>query len=96
MSAVEPGAKPREWYTQDPESALLAFEVDATAGLDPSAVLSRLAEYGPNALATEPPPSLWAVALGQLSNPMNIMLVIVAVASIAIGQVAPASSLRCS
>ena len=38
--------------------------------------------------ATEPPPSLWVVARAQLSNPMNIMLVIVAVASFAIGQVA--------
>ena len=47
----------------------------------------RLAEYGPNELPTEPPPSLWVVARGQLANPMNIMLLIVGAASIAIGQV---------
>ena len=50
----------------------------------------RLAEYGPNELASEPPPSRWEVARGQLSNPMNIMLLIVCVASFAIGQVATA------
>ena len=54
----------------------------------PTRARQRLAQYGPNQLTTEPPPSIWAVALGQLSNPMNIMLIIVAVASIAIGQVA--------
>ena len=59
-----------------------------TRGSTPPRSQRRLAEYGPNQLATEPPPSLWSVALGQLSNPMNIMLVIVAVASLAIGQVA--------
>ena len=56
-------------------------------GSTPPRPRARLAEYGPNQLAVEPPPSLWVVARGQLSNPMNIMLVIVAVASFAIGQV---------
>ena len=43
---------------------------------------------GANEIATEPPPTLWAVAKGQLANPMNIMLLIVSIASFAIGQVA--------
>src|SRR6185437_14742802 len=47
----------------------------------------RLAQYGPNELPKEPPPSTWTVARAQLSNPMNIMLMIVAVASFAIGQI---------
>jgi Ca2+-transporting ATPase len=47
-----------------------------------------LLEYGPNELATEPPPSTWAIAREQLANPMNIMLIIVAIASFAIEQVA--------
>ena len=42
------------------------------------------------AFPTEPPPSLWAVARGQLSNPMNIMLLIVVAASFAIVQIATA------
>ena len=69
-------------------AALEALTVDPDQGLDAEEAERRLATYGPNQLTTEPPPSIWAVALGQLSNPMNIMLVIVAVASLAIGQVA--------
>jgi Ca2+-transporting ATPase len=62
--------------------------VDPARGLDAAESARRLAEYGPNELPTEPPPSLWVVARGQLANPMNIMLLIVCVASFAIGQVA--------
>lgn len=43
--------------------------------------------WGPNELPSEPPPSRWEVARGQLANPMNVMLIIVAVASLAIGQI---------
>lgn len=62
--------------------------MDPEHGLDAPDVEQRLERYGPNELPPEPPPSLWAVARGQVSNPMNIMLLIVAVASFAIGQVA--------
>ena len=89
MSVVEQSADSPAWYAQDPEAALArACRSIPSQGLDAAEVQRRLAEYGPNQLATEPPPSLWSVALGQLSNPMNIMLAIVAVASLAIGQVA--------
>ena len=64
------------------------LEVDPGAGLSDDEVQRRLAQYGPNELATEPPPSVWVVARGQLSNPMNIMLLIVSVASFVIGQAA--------
>jgi Ca2+-transporting ATPase len=65
--------------------------VDLDQGLDADAVGRRLAEYGPNVLPTEPPPSVWVVGRGQLSNPMNIMLLIADGASFAIGQVARVS-----
>jgi Ca2+-transporting ATPase len=88
MSTVEQTTDAPAWYAQDADAALAALSVDADQGLTGAEVQRRLAQYGPNQLATEPPPSLWSVARGQLSNPMNIMLVIVAVASFAIGQVA--------
>ncbi len=88
MSTIERSADSRSWHTLDTAAALEALSVDPDHGLDAGEVDSRLAEYGPNALTTEPPPSVWSVALGQMSNPMNIMLLIVAVASIAIGQAA--------
>jgi Ca2+-transporting ATPase len=88
MRTVEQAVDSPARYAQDPEDAASALSVDPEQGLDAAEVRRRLEEYGPNELAVEPPPSLWSVALGQMSNPMNIMLVIVAVASIGIGQAA--------
>ena len=65
-----------------------AVGVDPLAGLDTAEAAERLQRYGRNEVGSEPPPSVWVVARGQLANPMNIMLFIVAVASFAIGQVA--------
>ena len=76
------------WHSRSADEVAAALGVDPERGLDAGEVQRRLAQYGPNELATEPPPSVWAVARGQLSNPMNIMLLIVAVASFAVGQVA--------
>src|SRR5262249_12308373 len=56
-------------------------------GLTAAEASSRLARYGSNQITSEKPPSIWAVALGQLRDPMNIMLVGVAVVSLAIGEV---------
>ena len=76
------------WYALSVEDAAERIGVDPDQGLSVDEAGRRLAEYGPNELPTEPPPSVWTVARGQLSNPMNIMLLIVCVASFAIAQVA--------
>ncbi|HET6850129.1 MAG TPA: cation-transporting P-type ATPase [Gaiellales bacterium] len=78
------------WQSQTPEQAAAALQVGIDTGLDAAEVERRLQQYGPNSLPTEPPPSVWVVARGQLSNPMNIMLLIVGVASLVIGQYATA------
>jgi Ca2+-transporting ATPase len=88
MTTVDTSVADVAWYSCPPEDALTRLGVDPHQGLTGPDVERLLAEYGPNQLATEPPPNLWKVALGQLSNPMNIMLVIVAIASLAIGQTA--------
>jgi Ca2+-transporting ATPase len=75
-------------YLRSASDVTGAVGVDPKVGLDAGEAASRLAHYGPNELRTEPPPSLWALAGGQLTNPMNIMLIIVAIASLAIGQIA--------
>jgi Ca2+-transporting ATPase len=68
-------------------------EVAAGLGTDPAVGLSAAqaeaarAEHGANAILAEKPPSVLAVALGQLRDPMNLMLVGVTVVSIAIGEV---------
>ena len=76
------------WYALAPGDVVERVGVDAASGLSADEVRRRLVEYGRNEIATEPPPTLWVVAKGQLLNPMNIMLLIVSVASFAIGQVA--------
>jgi Ca2+-transporting ATPase len=88
MTTVDSSSADVAWHSTAPEDALARLGVDPEQGLSAADAQRLLTEYGPNQLATEPPPNLWTVALGQLSNPMNIMLVIVAVASLAIGQTA--------
>jgi Ca2+-transporting ATPase len=88
MSTTEHSSSATEWYTLDAAAAATALSVDSDSGLTAVEAKTRLSTYGPNQLTTEPPPSIWSVALAQLSNPMNIMLVIVSIASLAIGQIA--------
>jgi Ca2+-transporting ATPase len=77
-----------EWHTVSVDDAATQLTVDVAQGLNAEEAARRLATFGPNALPTEPQPSVWAVAGTQLRNPMNIMLIIVAVVSIVIGQAA--------
>jgi Ca2+-transporting ATPase len=77
----EPG-----WQSLSVDETAQHFDVDSGDGLDADEAERRLAEYGPNELPVEPEPSWWSLAAVQVANPMNIMLLIVAVASIVIGQ----------
>ncbi len=83
-----PASSETPWYALSATDTALRLEVDADTGLTAAEVERRLAQYGRNEVATEPPPTLWETAKGQIANPMNIMLLIVAVASLAIGQIA--------
>jgi P-type Ca2+ transporter type 2C len=87
MTTTKPPAQDVAWYALSTDEAARALGVDPGQGLAAGDVTRRQAEYGPNELPTEPPPSVWVVARAQLTNPMNIMLLIVGAASIAIGQV---------
>ena len=72
-----------------PPYALDAAEVATELGSDPSTGLttteasSRLPRFGPNQITGEKPPSVLVVALTQLRDPMNIMLIAVTVVSFA-------------
>jgi Ca2+-transporting ATPase len=76
------------WYALDASEVLDQLDTDADHGLAPDEVQRRISEFGGNVIATEPPPTLWQMAKGQLGNPMNIMLLIVSIASFGIGQTA--------
>jgi P-type Ca2+ transporter type 2C len=76
------------WYSLAAADVAARLGVEPDAGLEPAMVDDQLARYGRNELPTEPPPSAWQVARGQLANPMNIMLILVGLASFGIGQIA--------
>ncbi len=59
-------------------------------GLDEREVTRRLEYYGPNTLPTKEPPTIWAILLRQVLNPLIFILLAAAVASIAIGEPADA------
>src|SRR5215467_3277292 len=90
MTTTKPPSGQAAWYTLSARDAAERLGVDPDHGLSAGQAARLLAEYGPNELPTEPPPSVWVVARGQLSNPMNIMLLIVCGASFAIAQWATA------
>jgi Ca2+-transporting ATPase len=88
MAVTERVTAQADWYALSADDVVAREGLDAERGLDRDEVQRRLAEFGRNEIATEPPPTQWRVAKGQLANPMNLMLLIVSLASFAIGQVA--------
>jgi P-type Ca2+ transporter type 2C len=90
MTTVQQPAENLAWYALSAQDVAGQMGVDPEDGLDAHEAERRLEEYGPNELPTEPPPSIWVVARGQLANPMNIMLLLVVAASFAIVQIATA------
>ncbi|WP_067845941.1 cation-translocating P-type ATPase [Nocardia lijiangensis] len=75
------------WYAQDAAAVLSALASNQQSGLTAAAVAERRERYGPNEIASEPAPSVWTIALSQLKDPMNLMLVAVAVVSVIIGEI---------
>src|SRR5215472_4762524 len=90
MTTLQHPAENLAWYALSAQDVAGQLGVNPEEGLDVHQAERRLEEYGPNALPTEPPPSMWTVARGQLVNPMNIMLLLVVAASFAIVQIATA------
>ena len=86
-AAQATGSPERAWYALNAGDAARLLQTDPAAGLTTGEAGRRLAEYGPNAIPKEPPPSRWSIALAQLADPMNIMLVAVAIISILVGEV---------
>ena len=82
--ATPPTTEP---FAQDQAAVVAAAGSDAENGLATAEAAQRLAQHGPNEITGEAPPSVWAIALAQLREPMNIMLVAVTVVSFVIGEV---------
>ena len=75
------------WFAQDQAAVVAGLETDADQGLTQAESASRLSRHGPNELTGEKPPSVWQIALEQVREPMNIMLIAVTAVSFAIGEV---------
>ena len=87
QQAGDEGTDPVTPWTRDAPDLAAALGADLENGLTPPEARNRLATYGPNQITGEKPPSVWAVALAQLRDPMNLMLVAVTVVSFLIDQV---------
>ncbi|KAK5011705.1 hypothetical protein LTR39_004466, partial [Cryomyces antarcticus] len=65
------------------QTAALAQLQTSMSGLTPEEVLVRLKIRGPNLLSTVKPPKWWQLLLSILPNPFNILLVLLAIISVA-------------
>ncbi|HEU4546458.1 MAG TPA: cation-transporting P-type ATPase, partial [Microlunatus sp.] len=74
-------------YCATPEAVIDELGSDRERGLSQVEVDRRLQQHGRNEIAAEKPPSMVAVALAQVRDPMNLMLIVVTLVSIAIGEV---------
>ena len=85
----EPGPEPDSArpYARDAADVAAELGSDPSSGLTSGEATARLARYGSNQITGEKPPSVLTVALTQLRDPMNIMLVAVTAVSFAIGQI---------
>ncbi|HEU5485894.1 MAG TPA: HAD-IC family P-type ATPase, partial [Microlunatus sp.] len=88
-SGTHPGsvADPAPPYTRSADEAVTDLGTDAVAGLSEAEAAQRLTTYGPNEISAEQPPSVITVALSQLRDPMNLMLVVVTLVSFLIGEI---------
>jgi Ca2+-transporting ATPase len=86
MAGSEPNTD-STWYALGVDEVVNSFASNLELGLTDEVAAKRLIEYGPNELRSEPPPSPFKVALGQVVDPMNLMLVAVAVVSLVIGEI---------
>jgi Ca2+-transporting ATPase len=76
----------RAWFAVNGGDAAKLLQTDPVNGLSSAEATRRMKDYGPNSLPAAPSPSVWSIALSQLADPMNVMLVAVAVVSILVGQ----------
>ena len=89
MSAEATEKDVTAWWSMEPEAAAAELGT-GLEGLTAAEAAERQARYGPNALTAAESATLWQLALRQLADPMNLMLIAVTVISAAIGQVSTA------
>jgi len=74
-----------KWHSLEEEAIFKELQ-SRPDGLDDGEAAERLRFYGPNSLPVKAPPTVWAVLLHQVLNPLIFILLAAAVASAAIGE----------
>ena len=87
MPVSAPNVESVPAYAATTAEVLERLGSDGEHGLSGAEVAQRVTTYGRNEIAAEKPPSIVAVALGQLRDPMNLMLVAVTLVSLVIGEI---------
>ncbi|MFC9787971.1 cation-translocating P-type ATPase [Rhodococcus sp. NPDC127528] len=75
------------WHSQDAAAVVATLTSNPRTGLTSAEAEVRTRRYGVNEIAAEPSPSILSTALRQLRDPMNLMLVAVAVVSLVIAEI---------
>ncbi len=68
-------------YRETAEAVLVGLGSDPAHGLTSTEAAARLRQFGPNALAAEPPPPAWRRFVAQFQNPLVALLLVAAVIS---------------
>lgn len=76
-----------------PAETAARLESSLTHGLSPGTALSRLRDFGPNEIPHEPPEPLWLRFLKQFQEPLIILLLVSAFASVLVGNMDDAVSI---
>ncbi len=68
-------------YQKTAEAVLAGLGSDPARGLTSTEAAARLRQFGPNALAAEPPPPAWRRFVAQFQNPLVALLLVAAAIS---------------
>jgi magnesium-transporting ATPase (P-type) len=74
-----------KWHALDEQNVYGELQ-SGPDGLADSEAARRLTYYGPNTLPAKEPPTIWAILLHQVLNPLIFILLAAAAASLAIGE----------
>ena len=85
ISTGKPDAPPP--YAREASDVAADLGSDLSNGLTGAEATARLTRYGPNKITGEKPPSVLVIALTQMRDPMNMMLIAVTAVSFVIGQI---------
>ncbi len=89
MSTESTARTTTAWWSMEPTDAAAELGVGLD-GLTAVEASERYSSYGPNELTAAQAATMWQLALRQLADPMNLMLIAVTAISAAIGEVSTA------